>query len=506
MHEGTRLIEVGEGEGDAEFHWRQRDTLTDHAARSVEFDDRRPPRSIIGARLQLVDDPDDDVVLDRLVVGRDVAAGSRIPVEVQLADVERVLAERIGYLFDDPLTAEHALRSAEAAKCGIGNRIGFKRLRGEFHMWIEVGIIRMEKGAVGDRPGEIGRITAPSGIICLDRTDAAIVIEADVVVDEEVVALAGGHHVVVAVRAKLDGTAKLARGDRGECRELVALGFLAAKGAAHPADIHCDGVGWNAKHLRDHTLHFAWVLRGDPDRYFVVLAGDSQRDMPFEIEMLLAADPHAPLEPARGPLQLAKGVAPLERQRRGYQSATSRHGIDHINRRRQVAIGDLRKPCSAAGDIPCLGNDRKGRLTMKLDETVGEHRLVMQVGGADVVGMWHVPGGEDGNDARQCGDGGEVHCEDFRMRPVRQAEGAMQRAVRFRHVIDIVGGTRHMLVGAVVTERRMHGAGDVADFEVGFIHVDVSTHATSSNRRSCAVSPVLSRKKRISRFFAASRR
>ena len=70
--------------------------------------DRLPAALVVGAALELGHDLVDDVVLDGLVVGRDVAPG--LAVEVELADLERVLAQRVGDLLDQ--------RSPATMPCG----------------------------------------------------------------------------------------------------------------------------------------------------------------------------------------------------------------------------------------------------------------------------------------------------------------------------------------------------------------------------------------------------
>ena len=107
----------------------------------------------------------------------------------------------------------------------------------------------MEESPVCDRAGEIGRETAARGEHEVDAVDVALIVEADLVVDDEVVALAGRDHVVVAVRPDLDGDAVLLRGDCGKCRELVALRLLAAEAAAHAPDLYGDGIRGNAKRM-----------------------------------------------------------------------------------------------------------------------------------------------------------------------------------------------------------------------------------------------------------------
>src|SRR3546814_3035710 len=110
------LVVGGEREGDAELHRRQREAAPEDRRAAVEGGDARAALMVVAVGLQLRDDLRRDVVLDLLVVGRDVAPGA---VEVQLAHLERVLAEREGDLLDEALAADHALRAAEAAEGGV---------------------------------------------------------------------------------------------------------------------------------------------------------------------------------------------------------------------------------------------------------------------------------------------------------------------------------------------------------------------------------------------------
>ena len=96
MDQRPRLIVLRGGEGDAELHRRQRQPALDDAAPGVVLADRLAPAPIVRALLQLADDLGRDVVLHRLVVGRHVAVGGAV--EVELPDLERVLADGVGDL------------------------------------------------------------------------------------------------------------------------------------------------------------------------------------------------------------------------------------------------------------------------------------------------------------------------------------------------------------------------------------------------------------------------
>ena len=70
--------------------------------------------------------------------------------------------------------------------------------------------------------------------------------------------------------------------------------------------------------MGDHVLDFARVLGGGKDGDLVVLAGNGEGDMAFEIEMFLAADAHPAASGGAAPLAMRRlGVAALERQRLG---------------------------------------------------------------------------------------------------------------------------------------------------------------------------------------------
>jgi hypothetical protein len=71
--------------------------------------------------------------------------------------------------------------------------------------------------------------------------------------------------------------------------------------------------------MADHMLHFARVLGGGVDGHVIILAGNGERDMAFQIHMILAADLVAPLQAVGGRLQGARRrIAALQGQRLGH--------------------------------------------------------------------------------------------------------------------------------------------------------------------------------------------
>src|SRR3546814_16101225 len=76
-----------------------------------------------------------------------------------------------------------------------------------------------------------------------DVCSSDLVVKADVVVDEKIVTLAGDDEVVVAVGADLGGAASLLGDQGGNHGKEVALGLLAAEGAAHSAHLGRHRIG-----------------------------------------------------------------------------------------------------------------------------------------------------------------------------------------------------------------------------------------------------------------------
>ena len=215
----------------------------------------------------------------------------------------------------------------------------------------------MEQRAIGDRPGKVRRKAAARRIDVVDACDAALVVEADLVVDQEIVPLAGRGHVVVAVGPDLDGAAELLGGDRRDRRELVDLRLLAAEAAAHAPDLDRHRMRGNAERMRHHVLHLARMLGRGIDGDVLVLAGNGKGDLAFEIEMLLAADPHPALQPVRRRGDRRGRVAALQRQWRRHQPAVDRIEPGNVDDGRQFLVFDLGQPAGAPRLFARLGDD-----------------------------------------------------------------------------------------------------------------------------------------------------
>ena len=115
--------------------------------------------------------------------------------------------------------------------------------------------------AVIDRTGEIGRVAAARGQHEKERGDAARSVEADLVVGDEIVALARHQHVEIAIGAQLDRTPGPRRQHRRGAGEERRLALLAAEAAPHAPALHDHVVRAQVEGVRDEVLHLARVLR-----------------------------------------------------------------------------------------------------------------------------------------------------------------------------------------------------------------------------------------------------
>ena len=288
LEQAAGLVHRRLREADAVFDRHQPDAALDEFRRTVPGDDRGAALAVAARRLELVDDPRDDVVVDGLVIGR--LAPVRIGVEIRPPHVERVLAEGVGDLLDPAFGGDDALRAAIAAERRVRHGVGPERLGHEPDVGVVVGVVGVHQRAVGDAARQVLGVAAAGGEDRVDGEDAAVAVVADIVVDDEVVALAGDDHVVVAVGTELDRAPEFSRRETGDGGEQRRLGLLAAEAAAHPPAMDPDRMGRQAEDPRRHLLHVGRVLRRRVDRDLAVLAGDGQRHLSLEIEVLLPAD------------------------------------------------------------------------------------------------------------------------------------------------------------------------------------------------------------------------
>ena len=150
MDQGPGLIEPCCSERDAEFDRRQCDAFANAAVLCVVRKHRLPPRLIIGSLLQFGDQTRQDIILDCLMIGGDIARG--LAIKVAFTDFERVFAKPVSDLFDDALRCQYTLWTTKAAERGVGYTVGFDRLRSQPHVRIKIAIVGVKQRPVGHRP------------------------------------------------------------------------------------------------------------------------------------------------------------------------------------------------------------------------------------------------------------------------------------------------------------------------------------------------------------------
>ena len=158
----------------------------------------------------------------------------------------------------------------------------------------------MEHRAVDDAERKVRRAAAARVEHDVVGADAARVVVADAPVGAKIVTLAGELEIVVAVEADLARRAGHARAERRDRRPGAGLALLAAEAAAHAPRLHGDEGVRQAEHARDDVLDLGRILRRAMHGHLARFAGDGERGLPLEIEMLLAADAEDALEPMRG--------------------------------------------------------------------------------------------------------------------------------------------------------------------------------------------------------------
>ena len=315
----------------------------------------------------------------------------------------------------------------------------------------------MEHRAIHDAGGEIRRIAAAGEKIDRIALDAPLLVEADLPVAAKVVTLAGEDEIVVAVETQLAWASRDARRKRCGHGPLRRLALLAAEAAAHaPRLAGHIGIG-NAEHAGHHMLHFRGMLGRGIDMDVAILARDRQRDLAFEIEMLLPAD----AEPA---VQLQ---GRLRDRRIRIAAAVSVIGQNGFTALQRVLDRDARRLGfdlhhrlldRAARDIPIRRDDGEERLTQKADVGVDEERIVAE-GRRHVVLAGDVGCGEHGHHAGHGTHGRDIERDQSPARLRRLTDGHMQRALGLADVVDILRGALDVLDAGIVRQ----GLADVAE-------------------------------------------
>ena len=311
----------------------------------------------------------------------------------------------------------------------------------------------MEHGAIDHADAAVGRAAATRVEIEIERANAAVGIVAHGIFHREVVALAGHRHVGVAIKPKLAGPPGHARGQGRDHRPLRRLRFLAAEAAAHAAHTAGHERIRHAQNARSDMLHFARMLGRRTDKDRAVLARHGERDLAFQIKVLLPADADFSGAAQRRRGNRLGGVAIDEGVVRHHGLARGPALLDGDVGRLRIHL-DLGAQHRPARRIARSRSDRENRLVMKQHRVLHQNRLVGTPRG-DVVLARDVGCGHDGDHAGRTAHVAQIEMAQPSARDRSAADGNVQRADRLRDIIDIFGAALHVLGAAVVRQRLM---------------------------------------------------
>ena len=221
----------------------------------------------------------------------------------------------------------------------------------------------------------VGDVAAVGGEGEVEGQYAALAVEAGLVADQERVALAGRAHVVVAREPQLHRRPRLPGQQRGDAGDNGGLALLAAEGAAHAPHLDGDRVERQAEQVRDSVLHLGRMLGRALHQHAAVVGGRRERDLAFEIEMVLAAAAQLATEPMRRAGERRRHIAARDRLRRRDVLLARDRLLDRQHRRQRLVF-DLDELRGGARLVERIGRHRRHRLALILDHVRRQQRLV----------------------------------------------------------------------------------------------------------------------------------
>ena len=241
------------------------------------------------------------------------------------------------------------------------------------------------------------------------------------------------------------------RGERGEAGPLRGLRLLAAERPAHPPALAHDRRVGRAEHARDEVLHLGGVLGRGMDPHLVVLAGNGKRHLPFEVEVLLAADAHDAVEPVRCGGDCLRRLAAPELVGRQHLVRGGEPVVQGDAGSLRIGF-DARAACGAACGVAGRRDHREHHLPVKQDLAGRENRVVPE-GGAAVVHAGNVVGGQNGQHSREVANRVEVDRSNRPAPRIRAAGSDVHRARGLGQIVDVGGASPNVARRAVVDQR-----------------------------------------------------
>ena len=337
MHQRTGLVKQRGRKGDAEFDRREREAALDDRTVGVPQGDGVTPLSIARGACDFQKQGLQDVVFHLHLVMRGVAA-HLVAVQIAQAHIERVQAQMARDVAHDGLDYDHALGPAKAPERGMALGVELAAVRRNLHVFEKIGVVAMKKRAVRHRTRQVGAEAAVRGHHELEAAKPTGRVKAGRVLVGKRVAFARDHEVVVAVEPQLDRALELVRRNCGPHRQMAGLRLLAAKAAAHAPAFHPHRVLVQTERVRHPVLHFAGMLGTGINKPLVLLLRQRVGDLPFQVEVFLAADFERAAERERGPRQGACGVTAFYKNRRQHIALRRERLFDAQNGRQRANV------------------------------------------------------------------------------------------------------------------------------------------------------------------------
>mmetsp|Transcript_4255 Transcript_4255/g.14886 ORF Transcript_4255/g.14886 Transcript_4255/m.14886 type:complete len:400 (+) Transcript_4255:984-2183(+) len=349
MDQGPSLVEVEQGEGNAELGGHKGNAALPVLVLGVEVLNLPIPLVELGALLQLRPDPV-DIEPVQLHAARDAVS---LLVQVGVPHTLHVHSEFPGHVVHPGLCDDHALRPAKAPERCVGRDVRLANPAVEPGIRVVVAVVRVQHGPLHHGGGQVERVAPIVIDLQVHRQDLALGIEAHLVLAVKSVAVPRHLHVLVPVQAQSHGSLQVVGRDGGGAVDEDRPGLLTAETSAEPLGLAHHLVLRDAQDVGDGPLVLGRRLGGRVGQDLVALLRDDHARVGLQVKVVLRPDLHVPLNNMGAGLtrEARVHVPPLHpRLPVGRVEAVLLDGLLNGHDVRQVLVGD----CHLPGGIPGL--------------------------------------------------------------------------------------------------------------------------------------------------------
>ena len=273
----------------------------------------------------------------------------------------------------------------------------------------------------------------------------------DIVIDHEIVPLAGHDHVVVAIQAQLCRASGFLRHQCGNAGKQRRLTLFAAERAAHAPAFHDHVLGLFAQRMSYFVLHFAGMLRRAVNQQVAILSGHGHGDMPLEVKLVLAAQVELSVQAVWRIAQRFLAVPPGDRFA-GQDEGLLADSFLRIEYRGQQFVLDVCKTCCPARLRVTVCRNGEYRVAHILHHLRRENRIVFQYR-TEIVRSGYIGRGEHRHHAGRRKNRFEIEVLELRVGMFARTYGDVQQAARFRDIVRIQRPAADVQMTAVVGQR-----------------------------------------------------